>query len=67
MELGLHPDLVSVAKDIFDQFMPEKNQIDKKFDYQITENDLLEIPKEKLPNRVSEKISTSEFCISNLG
>lgn len=40
-----HPDLVSVAKDIFDQFMPEKNQIDKKFDYQITENDLLEIPK----------------------
>jgi len=40
-----HPDLVSVAKNIFDQFMPEKNQIDKKFDYQITENDLLEIPK----------------------
>ncbi|KMQ67804.1 malate synthase [Chryseobacterium sp. FH2] len=40
-----HPALVSVAKDIFDQYMPLKNQIDKKFDYQITENDLLEIPK----------------------
>ncbi|WP_175621089.1 malate synthase A [Chryseobacterium schmidteae] len=40
-----HPALVSVAKDIFDQFMPEKNQIDKKFEYQITEKDLLEIPK----------------------
>jgi len=40
-----HPALVSVAKDIFDQYMPSKNQIDKKFDYQITENDLLEIPK----------------------
>ena len=40
-----HPALVSVAKDIFDKFMPSQNQIDKKFDYQITEKDLLEIPK----------------------
>jgi malate synthase len=40
-----HPALVSVAKDIFDQFMPSQNQIDKKFEYQITEKDLLEIPK----------------------
>ncbi len=62
-----HPDLVSVAKDIFDQFMPEKNQIDKKFDYQITENDLLEIPKGEITEQGVRKISTSEFCISNLG
>ncbi|MCS3531503.1 malate synthase A [Chryseobacterium sp. JUb7] len=46
-----HPALVSVAKDIFDQWMPSKNQIDKKFNYQITENDLLEISK----GEISEK------------
>ncbi len=40
-----HPALVSVAKEIFDQYMPSKNQIDKKFEYHITESDLLEIPK----------------------
>ena len=46
-----HPALVSVAKDIFDQFMPEKNQIDKKFEYQITEKDLLEIPKGEITEK----------------
>ena len=41
-----HPGLVKVAKDIFDEYMPSPNQIDKKFDeYQISEADLLEIPK----------------------
>lgn len=40
-----HPALVSVAREIFDHYMPAKNQIDKKFEYHITENDLLEIPK----------------------
>ena len=41
-----HPGLVKVAKDIFDEYMPSLNQIDKKFDeYQISEADLLEIPK----------------------
>ena len=40
-----HPDLVSVAKKIFDEFMPNPNQIDKKFEeYQISEENLLEIP-----------------------
>jgi malate synthase len=46
-----HPALVSVAKDVFDQFMPSQNQIDKKFDYQITENDLLEIPKGEITEK----------------
>ena len=46
-----HPALVSVAKDIFDQYMPSQNQIDKKFDYQITENDLLEIPKGEITEK----------------
>lgn len=40
-----HPALVSVAREIFDHYMPAKNQIDKKFEYHITESDLLEIPK----------------------
>ncbi len=41
-----HPGLVPVAKEIFDELMPYKNQIDKKFEeYQITETDLIEIPK----------------------
>lgn len=39
-----HPALVSVAKEIFDQYMPEKNQIDKQFDYKIKESELLEVP-----------------------
>jgi malate synthase len=46
-----HPALVSVAKDIFDLYMPEKNQIDKKFDYHITEKDLLEIPKGEITEK----------------
>lgn len=41
-----HPGLVPVAKQIFDEFMPSKNQIDKKFEeYQISEENLIEIPK----------------------
>lgn len=41
-----HPGLVPVAKKIFDELMPEKNQIHKKFEeYKITEENLLEIPK----------------------
>jgi malate synthase len=64
---GLHIlRLVSVAKRfLISLCLP--NQIDKKFDYHITENDLLEIPKVKLPKKESEKISTSEFFTSNPG
>ncbi|MBF8456829.1 malate synthase A [Kaistella sp. G5-32] len=41
-----HPGLVSVAKKIFDEFMPTPNQIDKKFEeYSVSEENLLEIPK----------------------
>ncbi|WP_172280233.1 malate synthase A [Chryseobacterium sp. LAM-KRS1] len=46
-----HPALVSLAKDIFDEYMPSKNQIDKKVDYQIKESDLLEIPKGEISER----------------
>lgn len=41
-----HPGLVPVAKQIFDEYMPTPNQIDKKYeDYEITEADLLQVPK----------------------
>jgi malate synthase len=40
-----HPALVPVAKDVFDRFMPGKNQIDKQIDTIITENDLVAFPK----------------------
>ena len=47
-----HPGLVPVAKQIFDEYMPTPNQIDKKYeDYEITEADLLEVPK----GEISEK------------
>ncbi|MCQ9640815.1 malate synthase A [Chryseobacterium sp. WG14] len=46
-----HPALVTVAKEIFDQHMPEKNQIDKKFEYHIKETDLLEIPKGEITEK----------------
>jgi malate synthase len=41
-----HPDLVPVAKEIFDRLMPGPNQIEKKFaDYQVTAADLLQAAK----------------------
>lgn len=61
-----HPALVSVAKDIFDQFMPSRNQIDKKFNYQITEKDLLEIPKgETTENGVRKNINVGILYIES--
>ncbi len=40
-----HPGLVPVALEIFDKYMPQPNQIDKKFpEYHITTADLLQVP-----------------------
>jgi malate synthase len=40
-----HPDLVAVAKNVFDAVMPAKNQIDKlRLDVSISESDLVEVP-----------------------
>ena len=39
-----HPGLVSLAKDVFDEFMPTVNQIDKKTDYKYSREDLLRPP-----------------------
>jgi malate synthase len=61
-----HPALVSVAKDIFDQFMPSRNQIDEKFNYQITEKDLLEIPKGEITeNGVRKNINVGILYIES--
>ncbi len=46
-----HPALVAVAKEIFDRYMPSQNQIDKKIEYHITENQLLEIPKGEITEK----------------
>ena len=41
-----HPDLVSIAKNVFDKYMPTKNQKHvKREDVHVTEKDLLEAPK----------------------
>jgi malate synthase len=41
-----HPGLVPIAKEIFDQYMPEPNQIGKqRNNIHITQKDLLEVPK----------------------
>jgi malate synthase len=41
-----HPDLVSIAMNVFDKYMPTKNQIHiKREDVNVTEADLLEAPK----------------------
>jgi malate synthase len=39
-----HPDLVPVAREVFDEYMPEKNQIDVQIDEEFTQEDLLEVP-----------------------
>ena len=47
-----HPGLVSVAKEIFDKYMPEPNQIDKKrTDRPISAKDLLEVPKGQITEK----------------
>jgi len=46
-----HPGLVSVAKDVFDEHMPEANQIKKRTDKSIRSTQLLEIPE----GAISEK------------
>lgn len=47
-----HPGLVPIAKAIFDEFMPTPNQIDKKYeDYNVSEADLLEVPKGEITEK----------------
>jgi malate synthase len=44
-----HPGLVALAKEVFDRYMPQPNQIDRKLEnVQITAADLLEVPKSEI-------------------
>jgi malate synthase len=44
-----HPGLVALAKEIFDEYMPAANQIERKLeDVEITAADLLEVPKAEI-------------------
>lgn len=39
-----HPGLVKIAMDVFNEYMPEANQIDRQFNYKIKAADLLKCP-----------------------
>ncbi len=47
-----HPGLVSVAMEVFDEYMPEKNQIkNKREDVQVAATDLLQVPKGEITEK----------------
>ena len=62
-----HPDLVSLAMTVFNQYMPEKNQIVvKREDVKVTESDLLETPKGTITeDGVRKNISISVLYIAS--
>lgn len=62
-----HPGLVPVAKQIFDEFMPTHNQIEKKHEeYHITETDLLEVPKGNITEKgVRENINVGILYVES--
>jgi malate synthase len=62
-----HPDLVPLAIKVFDTEMPTKNQIHiKRADLQITENDLLEVPKGTITEEgVRKNISISILYLAS--
>ena len=44
-----HPGLVQVAMDIFDEYMPESNQVkNKRLDIQVSAKDLIEVPNDSI-------------------
>ncbi|MDQ0337601.1 malate synthase [Caldalkalibacillus uzonensis] len=68
-----HPALVPVAMEVFDQYMPTPNQIDKKRDdVQVTASDLLAVPEGKiteagLRNNISVGIQYLEAWLNGSG
>lgn len=62
-----HPGLVPVAKQIFDEFMPNANQIEHKHkEYQISEADLLEVPKGTITEKgVRENINVGILYVES--
>ena len=53
----VHPALVPVAKEVLTSICLPKIRSIKKFEYHITESQLLEIPKGDITEKESEKIS----------
>ena len=67
-----HPGLVPVAMKVFDEHMPEANQVDKQFNYKIKAKDLLECPKGKmteagLRNNINVAIQYTEAWLCGNG
>src|SRR5699024_9152769 len=56
-----HPALVSIAEDVFNEYMPEPNQIDKQLtDLSVTQADLLTIPEGTItPEGVEGNVSVA--------
>lgn len=67
-----HPGLVPVAMDVFNEVMPQPNQIDKKLDIEITADNLLEVPEggiteEGLRTNISVGIQYTEAWLRGNG
>ena len=68
-----HPGLISVAKEVFDTYMPNANQIDKaRSDVEVAQVDLLDVPVgtisiEGLKANISAAVHYTEQWISGLG
>ena len=68
-----HPGLISVAKDVFDAYMPKDNQIDKtRSDVEVSQSDLLRVPVgtisiDGLEANISAALYYTEQWISGLG
>jgi malate synthase len=62
-----HPGLVKVATDIFDEFMPEANQIKKKrLDVNVSAADLIEVPQDTITEQgVRENINVGILYIES--
>ncbi|MFK7949878.1 MAG: malate synthase A [Saprospiraceae bacterium] len=62
-----HPGLVKTAMDIFDEYMPNANQIDnKRLDVEVTEADLLAVPQGTITeNGIRENINVSILYIES--
>lgn len=62
-----HPGLVQVAMDIFDEYMPELNQIkNKRLDIEVSAEDLIEVPKDSITEAgVRENINVGVLYIES--
>ena len=62
-----HPGLVQVAMDIFNEYMPELNQVkNKRLDIQVSAKDLIEVPKDSITEAgVRENINVGILYIES--